>query len=164
ASPDFRAIATRKKRSNDDEEEQRWTNDCGKTASSQDSGGARSHQEPQSWPKDHENVVALHCPLGCAAREDWQPLATYFVAGSQCSAILPSTMRNMSNHVVVYFFDESLGSGYSRTKNIDTRSPSASIATSGAFTRGSMGAGFLTLEKKSMKAWRPVGTRGLCWM
>jgi MFS family permease len=88
----------------------------------------------------------------------------YLTAGSQCSAILPSTIRNMSNQVVVYFFDGSDGSGYSRTKAIVTRSPSASIATRGAFTLASIGDGLRTFEKKSINAWRPLGTRGLCWM
>src|SRR5262249_46136268 len=66
-----------------------------------------------------------------------------FVAGSQCSAILPSAMRNISNQVVAYFLDGSPGSGCSRTNAIITRSPSAMIATSGALTVASIGDGLL---------------------
>ena len=45
-----------------------------------------------------------------------RPLAYGLTAGSQCSAILPFSIRNMSNHVVVYFFVASLGSACSRAK------------------------------------------------
>ena len=41
-------------------------------------------------------------------------------APSQCSSAFPPTKRHMSNHVVVYFFDGSRGSGYSRGRTTIT--------------------------------------------
>ena len=41
----------------------------------------------------------------------------YLVATSQCSAIFPLSMRNISNQVVVYFWSLFLGSGISRTND-----------------------------------------------
>ena len=52
----------------------------------------------------------------------------------------------------------------SRANTRTTRSPSATIATSGAATLSAIGFGFATFEKNSTNAARPVGTIGLCWM
>ncbi|MNV59715.1 hypothetical protein D3C71_1521540 [compost metagenome] len=72
-------------------------------------------------------------------------------------------MRNMSNHVVVYFFEASLGSGYSRTKLSVTRSRSAVIETRGALIRSSTGLGVEDrLVSKPTSAALPLGTLGLC--
>ena len=85
---------------------------------------------------------------GCGVRLSSFARSYCFCAGSQCSAILPSSMRNMSNQVVVYFFVGSFGSASSRAKLRTTRSPSATIATSGALTRASIGAGFRDLGEE----------------
>src|SRR5262249_1807682 len=55
------------------------------------------------------------------------PMRYRLSAGSQCSAIFPCSILNMSNHVVVYFLPLSFGSSYSRAKTNVTKSPSATI-------------------------------------
>ena len=87
-----------------------------------------------------------------------------FVAQSQCSAIRPFSMRNMSNHVEATFVDGSFGSGFSLTKLSTTMSRSATMFTSGPVMRGWIACGFTKRPKNATKAARPVGTFGLCWM
>src|ERR1700687_222415 len=83
-----------------------------------------------------KNRVGKLPDTGCGVSRPTRICVSYcFVAGSQCSAILPPSMRNISNQVVVYLFVGSLGSAASCTKVRMTMSPSATIATNGALTR-----------------------------
>src|ERR1017187_8765022 len=86
------------------------------------------------------------------------------VAPSQCSSALPSTKRHISNHAVVYFFDGSRGSGYSRGVTTITRSPSATTAVILVFVRCSgISLGLRNDEKNFTTRSRPEATFGLCW-
>lgn len=61
-----RSCVKHQRRSDDSEEKQRWSNDCGKKACRQNRGWTRSHQEPQGRQEDHENVRTTF-PVACAA-------------------------------------------------------------------------------------------------
>src|SRR5580700_141818 len=86
-----------------------------------------------------------------------------FNATSQCSAILPLSMRNMSNQVVVYFCPFAVGSSYSRTNDNVTKFPSAWSATKPGSVSGT-GRGPPSFEKYALKPAIPVSAFGLCWM
>src|ERR1700685_848188 len=86
------------------------------------------------------------------------------VATSQCSAILPLSMRNMSNQVVVYFCPLFAGSFSSRTNDNVTKLPSAWIATRpGSVSCTGCGPPGI-LEKYALNPAMPVSAFGLCWM
>src|SRR5947207_7380299 len=84
------------------------------------------------------------------------------VAESQFSAIFPSWMRNMSNHVVLYGCP--LESLFSWTKLSTTRSPCATIEITARLIFGSIVSGPPSLEKYALNPATPVSGLGLCWM
>jgi len=77
-------------------------------------------------------------------------------AESQCSANLPFSIRNISNHVVVYFIEGFFGSATSLTKFRITKLPSATMETNRGFYAWLNGFWLVNFEKKSINPVRPV--------
>jgi len=89
-------------------------------------GNGAFGQVYRAWDTRLDREVALKL---LPADSDAGDYGARLVPKSQCSASLPSLIRNMSNHVVVYVFPAFCGSGISRLKARTTMSPSAKMVT-----------------------------------